>query len=111
MSMRSVNRREYVRKAHHFQSSLFKLGLYSPAAGMTENLSPGGALIKTSDWRAFQARDQVVVTLFIPPSFSGQERTISLQGAATVIRVDQKREGIAVQFEKTLKQFERVDEV
>lgn len=109
MSMKNPNRREHIRKVHHFQSSLFKLGLYSPAAGMTENLSPGGAFINTRDWHAFQARDQVVVTLFIPPSFSGQERTISLQGAATVARVDQKNKGIAVQFETTLKQFERVD--
>jgi hypothetical protein len=101
-----VERRKHIRKVRHFQSSLFKLELYSPVSGMTENLSPGGALIKTRDWRAFQPQDQVVVTLLIPPSFSGQDKTISLQGAAVVARVDQENEGVAVQFSNSLKEFD-----
>ena len=103
-----VERRKHVRKSCHFQASLFKLELYSAANGMTENVSPDGALIKTKDWRAFRPNDQLVVTLFIPSSFSGQDRAISLQGAATVARVDQKTEGVAVWFSRSLKQFERV---
>ena len=100
-----------MRKDHHFQSSLFKLGLHSPANGITADLSPGGVLIKTKNWDAFQANDQVVVTLFLPPDFSGQKKIISLQGAATVARVDQGNGGVALQFEKILKQFEPVDNV
>ena len=78
---------------------------------MTANVSPGGALIKTKDWRAFRPNDQLVVTLFVPPSFSRQDKTISLQGAAVVCRADQKNEGVAVQFSKSLKHFERIGKI
>jgi len=100
-----------MRKDHHFQSSLFKVGLYSPVSGMTENVSPGGALIKTRDWSAFQANDQVVVTLFVPPDFSGQKKIISLHSSATVTRVDQGNGVVALQLENILWQFEPVDNV
>lgn len=106
-----VERRKHKRKVHHFQSSLYKLELYSAANGVTANVSPGGALIKTRDWHAFQPQDQVVVTLLIPPSFSGQDKTISLQGAAVVARVDQENEGVAVQFSNSLKQFELIGKI
>jgi len=85
------------------------VGLYSPVSGMTENVSLDGAFIKTRDLAAFQSDDQVVVTLFIPPDFSGQKKIISLQGAATITRVNQKNGGVAVHFDKILKQFERTD--
>ena len=103
-----VERRKHKRKVHHFESSLFKLELYSAASGGTANVSPGGAFIQTKDWRAFQPQDQVVVTLLIPPSFSGQDNTISLQGAAVVTRVDQKNQGVAVQFSNNLEQLELI---
>ena len=106
-----LERRKHIRKAYQFQSSLFKLELYSPTKGVTVNVSPGGVLIKTKDCRAFGPNDQLVVTLFIPPSFSGQDKTISLQGAGVVCRVDQENEGVAVQFSKSLKQFERIDKI
>jgi hypothetical protein len=107
----NVERRKHIRKVHHFQSSLFKLELYSPAYGVTADVSPGGALIKSKDWRAFRPNDLVVVTLFIPPSFSGQDKTISVQGAAAVVRVDQKNEGVAVRFSKGLKQFQPIGKI
>ena len=100
MACKDTDRRKYTRLARHFQSSIFKLGLYSPADGVTQNLSPSGALVKTRDWHAFQIHDQVVVSLFIPSSFSGQDKTSSLHGAAVVTRVDQENMGVALQFDK-----------
>jgi hypothetical protein len=108
MDMRKGERRKYTRFEYNFPSKLFKLGLHSGISGVTENVSPGGALIKTSDWSAFQPQDQALITLFIPSTFSGQDKMVALQSDATIVRVDQKNEAVAVKFSKDLKQLERI---
>jgi hypothetical protein len=104
-----ADRRRNVRLSRRFSVRFCKVGLYFPVEGVTENIGPYGALIKLNDLHAFQIRDQIILTLFIPPSFSGQETTIRLQGSAQIIRLVGDNEGVAVKFTGSLKQFERTD--
>ena len=102
-------RRKNVRLNRHFLAKFCKVGVYFPVEGVTENVGPCGAFIKLNDLHAFQLNDQIILTLFIPPSFSGQEETIGLLGPARIIRLTGNNEGVAVKFSSPLKQFERTN--
>jgi hypothetical protein len=104
-----AERRKNVRLNRHFSAKFCKVGVYFPVEGVTENVGPGGAFIKVNDLHAFQLHDQVILTLFIPSSFSGQEETIGLQGPARIIRIIGNNEGVAVKFSRPFKQFERTN--
>ena len=104
-----AERRKQVRLNHRFSVSFCKVGVYFPIEGVTDNFGPCGAFIKVNKLHAFQLDDEVIITLFIPSSFSGQEKTIGLQGSARIVRLAGDNEGVAVKFSKPLKQFERTD--
>jgi hypothetical protein len=104
-----AERRKSVRLSHRFSVRFCKVGLYFPVEGVTENVGPCGAFIKLNDLHSFQLHDQIILTLSIPPSFSGQEKTIGLQGSAQIIRLVGDNEGVAVKFTGPLKQFERTN--
>jgi hypothetical protein len=104
-----AERRKSVRLNHRFSVRFCKVGLYFPIEGVTENVGPCGAFIKINELHAFRLRDQIILTLCIPPSFSGQEKTIGLQGPARIIRLVGNNEGVAVKFSRPLKQFERTN--
>ena len=104
----SSDRRRHPRVGIRFPTKLNKVGLTHPIEAATDNVSQGGAYIKTKDWNALKPRETSLVTFFLPPSFTGHQETIALQGEALINRVDPKREGIGLQFVKTLRQFERV---
>jgi hypothetical protein len=97
-----------MRLDHHLPSKLFKLGLPSAVSGVTENVSAGGALIKTRDWSAFQPHDQTVVTLYIPPTVSGLDKPIASHNYAIVTRVDKENAEVALKFGKVVKQFQEI---
>ena len=105
-----ADRRRNVRLSRRFSVKFCKEGLYFPVGGVTENIGPCGALIKLNDLHAFQVHDRVILTLFLPPSFSGQETTIRLQGSAQIIRLVGDNEGVAVEFSESLKQFKRTND-
>jgi hypothetical protein len=105
------DRRKHARVTHCFRAKLAKTGLPDGVEGETENLSQGGAFVRTSDWRSFQVNDRAVLTLFLPPAFSGQDATIGLRGAAIVTRTDEEKEGVALQFVRSFRQFERIDDL
>ncbi len=107
MSLR--DRRRYIRLQHRIPAKVFKLGLDAPVHGSTVNVSPVGALIKTTDYRAFQAKDHTTITLFLPSSISGKDDGTALRRTATVTRINHQNEGIAVEFDKPLKQFVHTD--
>ena len=104
-----ADRRKSVRLNRHFSAKFCKVGVYFPVEGVTENIGPRGAFIKLNDLHAFQLHDQIILTLFIPPSFSGQEQTIGLQGQARIIRLIGDNDGVAVKFSRPLRQFERTN--
>ena len=97
-----AERRKNVRLNRHFSAKFCKVGVYFPVDGVTENVGPCGAFIKLNDLHAFQLHDQIILTLFIPPSFSGQEQTIGLQGPARIIRLIGDNEGVAVEFSRPI---------
>ncbi|MGD8916799.1 MAG: hypothetical protein PVH35_09395 [Syntrophobacterales bacterium] len=103
-------RRRNVRLNRRFSVRFCKEGLYFPVEGVTENIGSCGALIKLNDLHAFQTHDRIILTLFLPPSFSGQETTIGLRGSAQIIRLVGNNEGIAVEFKGSLKQFKRTND-
>ena len=104
-----ADRRRNVRLSRRFSVKFCKMGLYFPIEGVTENIGPFGAFIKLNDLHSFQLHDQIILTLSIPPSFSGQDTTIGLQGSARIIRLVGDNEGVAVKFSGPLKQFERTN--
>jgi hypothetical protein len=103
-------RRRNVRLNRRFSVRFCKEGLYFPVEGVTENIGSCGALIKLNDLHAFLTHDRIILTLFLPPSFSGQETTIGLRGSAQIIRLVGDNEGIAVEFKGSLKQFKRTND-
>ena len=101
------DRRRNVRLSRRFSLSFCKVGLNFPVEGVTENIGPCGAFIKLNDLHTFQIGDRIILTLSLPPSFSGQETMIRLQGSAQIIRLVGDNEGVAVEFTGSLKQFKR----
>ncbi len=85
-----------------------KKGVDLSLDGMTVNLSQKGAFIKTKHYRSLQTGDPAVFTFFLPPDFTGQNKTVGLQGVAVITRIDQENEGVGIEFTKNLKQFEPV---
>ena len=104
----SSNRRRNPRVGVRFPTKLDKVGLTHPIEAVTDNVSQGGAYIKTKDWNDLALKETALATFFLPPSFTGQEEIIALQGEVLVNTVDPNREGIGLQFVKTLRQFDRV---
>ncbi len=104
-----AERRKHGRLSHRFSVRFCKVGLYFPIGGVTDNFGPCGAYIRVNKLHTFQLHDQIILTLFLPSSFSGQEKTIGLQGPARIIRLAGDNGGVAVKFSKPLKQFERTN--
>ena len=104
------DRRKSLRIGHKFQVSLHHIHQSREFHGVTDNLSQGGALITTGDLPSFHVHDQTVLTFWLPPEFSGQNRTIGLRGTASVVRLDSAGNGIGVQFVDNFRQFQRVDD-
>ncbi len=104
------DRRRTARLSLRFSVKFCKEGLYFPVEGVTENIAPCGALIKLNDSHAFQIRDRIILTLFLPPSFSGQDTTIRLRGSAQIVRLVGDNEGVAVEFTRSLKQFKKTND-
>ena len=107
----SDERRRYVRINRQFVTQIFTPRSEYETQGVTENISQGGAYIIVEDWRAFQTGDQTVITFLLPPSFTDRGKTIGLRGEAEVKRVDQQKEGIALEFSKDFQEFEKIDHV
>ncbi len=107
---RLADRRRNVRLSRCFSVRFCKEGVYFPVEGVTENIGSCGAFIKLNDLHAFQVGDRIILSLFLPPSFSGQETTIRLQGSAQIIRLVGDNEGVAVEFTGSLKQFKRTND-
>ena len=107
----SDERRRYVRIDRQFLTQIFTPRSEYETQGVTENISQGGAYIIVEDWRAFQTGDQTVITFLLPPSFTDRGKTIGLRGEAEVKRVDQQKEGIALEFSKDFQEFEKIDHV
>jgi len=103
--------RKHLRIRRQFPVSLFNRDLNIHVQGVTSNLSRQGALIRVEDLHLFRPGRLTVVTLFLPPYFTGQEKFIGLQGEATILRIDGANRGVAVEFCKPLKQFESIGEL
>jgi len=108
MSRRLGESRKYLRLDRSFEVSLHKVGVHAFFEGLTKNISQGGAFIRTKDWSAFQENDQALVTFYLPPKFTGQDVIIRLLGTAIIKRIDRENEGLGLQFNERLRQFERV---
>jgi hypothetical protein len=103
--------RHHVRFNRPFVTEVLNLESHHLARGVTENVSQGGAFVKTKDWRAFKVNDQMMVTFFIPATDPSEGPVVGLRGAATVTRIDHQSEGIAVKFETNFQSFEKISEL
>ena len=106
--MEAPDRRKYPRLRQSFQVHLFRGEFGHALEGTSVNVSQGGAFIKIKQWRSFRVSDQAIVALSLPAEYTGQSKNIRLQGGAVIIRVDQKKKGIGVEFTRSFKQFEPV---
>jgi hypothetical protein len=91
--------------------TLFNKKLNFFVQGVTANLSQYGAFVRIQPHFSFRPGTSITVTVFLPPDFTGQDEAIRLQGEAVIARVDEANKGIALQFRKALRQFERVDQL
>ena len=107
--MTSRERRKHVRIQRQFEARLFNAKVRYETEGLTENISQGGVYVKTRDWSSFRTGDQAIVTLFLPPSFTDRDKIFGLRGNAIVRRVDQKNEGVALEFSRDFQEFEKVE--
>ena len=103
------DRRKYPRLGRQFIANLSDPDMRESIVGVTDNIGQGGAFIKTDKWTTLQIQDLKVITFFIPSTFSGQNEIIGLQGFGIVNRIESERKGVAVQFDRPLKLFERSD--
>jgi hypothetical protein len=106
------NQRRHPRLKKNFQVTLHKRvpeNLDFLLKGNTFDLSQGGAFIKTKGWYLFESGELTGLTLFLPPDFTSMDTPIGLQGDGIITRIDREKEGIAVEFFTTFKEFERFD--
>jgi hypothetical protein len=107
--MDTTERREYPRSDWTFPVLLSTEGGRSWLHGTSVNVSQSGALIRTESWPLFRVEDRATIIWTLPTEFTGQREMVSLQGAGIVCRVDHHNEGIAVQFLKMFRTFERIN--
>jgi hypothetical protein len=103
------DRRAYARVGHRLFTKFSKAGLYTPVEGVTENISQGGAFVTTDGWETFHPRERVIVTFFLSPDLTGQEKTMGLQGEGIIARVDREGTGVGVQFTSGFDQFAEIE--
>jgi c-di-GMP-binding flagellar brake protein YcgR len=103
--MNSFERRKYTRTLNNFKIKMKLERTFKEVEGVTQNLSQGGAFIRSSSWQVPQKDEQAEMQLFLPPEFTGQSDTLTLTGPAVIKRVEQDKQGVAVEFLKELKTF------
>ena len=86
--MEAPDRRKYPRLRQSFRVELFKQGSRQSLDGTSVDVSQGGAFIRTKQWRALKVKDYAVIAFLLPPDYTGQEKTIRLQGDAVITRND-----------------------
>ena len=107
--MTGRERRKHVRIQRQFVTAILNIERDYQTEGVTENVSLGGAFIKTKDWHSFRTGDKAVLTLFLPPSPGDREKTVGLRGEAVIKRIDRKNEGIALEFTEGFPDFEKIE--
>jgi hypothetical protein len=100
-----IDRRKYARLSQKFPVKARVLGTPLEVEGVTLDVSQGGAFILSLSWSAFHANDQTKIQFSLPPTFTGQERSLLLEGPGIVTRVDGDRLGIAIEFLRELRTF------
>jgi len=100
-----IERRKYARLSQEFLVKARVLGTPLEVEGVTFDVSQGGAFILSLSWSAFHANDQTEIQFSLPPTFTGQKRSLFLKGPGIVIRVDGERLGIAIEFLQELRTF------
>jgi hypothetical protein len=107
--METNERRAHTRFDHKLFAKFSKTGLYTPIEGMTENISQGGAFVTTDAWHAVQPQERIIVTFFLSPDLTGQDKTIGFQGEGVIVRVDREAGGVGVQFAKAFEKFSQIE--
>jgi hypothetical protein len=107
--METHDRRAYARVGYRLFTKFSKADLYTPVEGVTENISQGGAFVRTNEWEAFHSRERVIVTFFLSPDLTGQDKTLGLQGEGIIARVDRESIGVGVQFASGFDQFAEIE--
>jgi hypothetical protein len=109
--MEVCERRKFKRVKYNFMVTLFNERLNLFVHGVTANLCQRGAFVRIQHHLSFRTGTPITVTIFLPPEFTGQDEAIRLQGEAVISRIDEANRGIAVEFCKALRQFERIDKL
>ena len=104
-------RRKYPRMVTVFKVTLTRTDQTSELEAVTHDVSQTGSLILTSHWNTFTQGDRTDLRLFLPPDFTGQPSTLILRGPGIVRRLDADRNGIAVEFLRSLRTFNPTWEV
>jgi hypothetical protein len=108
--MKVWEKRKFKRVDCNFVVTLFDEGLNLFVHGVTADLSRCGAFVQIQPFDFFGLGTPLTITVFLPPKFTGQDKTVRLQGEAVILRIDEAHKGVAVTFRKPLRQFKRVGE-
>ena len=104
--MKTLERRTYSRMPSKFKMRLKLAGISRELDGVTQNLSQGGAFITSPNWPICEKGDQAEIQILLPPEFTGQADTLTLNGPGVLKRIEGDLEGVAIQFSRELKTFE-----
>ncbi len=107
--MRTLERRKHLRLKQSMQVRLRKERPDPVLEGYSINVSQGGAFIKFNNLKSFEVRDRAVIAFLLPPEFTGQDKTIGLQGDAVIARVDEENQGIGLEFTINFRRFEPIN--
>ena len=100
-----LERRKYVRLSNRFKTRVTIARTASEVDGLTFDVGQGGMFFSTPSWRVFLENDLATVHLYLPPEMTGQSDTLILKGEGTVKRIEETRNGVAIEFSQELRAF------
>ena len=99
------DRRKHDRLEVQFRTLISLKGSNSSIVRVAENLSQGGAFVKTENWSNFQINEKTGVAFFLPPSFSKLDEVAGLKGTAEITGIDHVHGGVGLRFTEEFKHF------
>ena len=100
-----LERRKYVRLPNRLQTRVTIERTSIETEGLTLDVGQGGMFLSTPSWSVFQENDPTTVHLYVPPEMTGQSHALILKGEGTVKRIEQARQGVAIEFSRQLRAF------
>src|SRR5512139_2194392 len=100
-----LERRKSVRLPNRFRTRVTINRTSTEVEGLTLDVGQGGMFFSTPSWSVFRENDPAIVHLYLPPEMTGHSETRILKGEGTVKRIEETRQGVAIEFARELRAF------